>query len=787
MSFGSHPLDWPYEPCLSAGRTQGAREWLIRYQICSPSVYFLASESDFPIMLCGRKTGVGGLLGAWAWGDWCDVGVDQAIAAGEVGDVDPVAAVFGVLALAVSVWAGWLSARALRLQRAQVATAVGLLAEAVLAAERDARSKILGAHDKTIDVEFDFRPAGAHDAVGAASVGHLAEVAAYFGQLRPRRMVITGAPGAGKTALAVELLVGLLEERASEDPVPVRLSAAAWNTGQPLDVWLSAYLTKVYRVPHSTAGALVAGRRVLPVIDGLDEMDDDPDVAFSSRAAQAVRALNAYQHGRGKGELVLTCRSDQYDALGAAGVGVEDAAHVQIRPVSAVKAREFLENRVSDVARWQQVQQTIDRSPFGPLAQGMSTPWRLTLAVIIYEQRDPGSGAYLYDPSALLAPGLSTAAAVRDHLLSLLIPAATAVHPPPRNVSYTPQQVHAWLATLAIYLSRNASTGRSLMGRSLSGTDIVLHELWPLAGARFPRIVHAALIVAAWSMSAVAVLAQAPVSLTPLFRLTAAMWALAMLWPAFVAWHDVWPETTRADLHRLRTRAGVRRLASGLPVGLAGGGVAGVGVGIVAGAVSGAVAGIVTALVAGVSAGLAAPGPIGAGNSGDMVRDDLAFGLGFGLMAGLATGLTAGLAGSVGGFVMAAAGGVLGGVAGRPFGTVASGAMFGLTGGGAVTLMSVVTADHAGILVGVLTACLAGGIAIGTGGGPVFGLAGGLAGIRYIALLVCTRRWSRKWLPWRLARFLNWCCGAALIRVAGSGYQFRHRELQDYLARHPNP
>jgi hypothetical protein len=37
-------------------------------------------------------------------------------------------------------------------------------------------------------------------------------------------------------------------------------------------------------------------------------------------------------------------------------------------------------------------------------------------------------------------------------------------------------------------------------------------------------------------------------------------------------------------------------------------------------------------------------------------------------------------------------------------------------------------------------------------------------------------------LPWRLSRFLNWCCEAGLIRVVGVAYQFRHRELQDYLS-----
>jgi hypothetical protein len=64
---------------------------------------------------------------------------------------------------------------------------------------------------------------------------------------------------------------------------------------------------------------------------------------------------------------------------------------------------------------------------------------------------------------------------------------------------------------------------------------------------------------------------------------------------------------------------------------------------------------------------------------------------------------------------------------------------------------------------------------------------GGAAGWRYVALLLCTRHRNRRWLPWRLSRFLDLCYQAGLLRIAGNGYQFRHRELQDYLARNPFP
>jgi hypothetical protein len=90
-------------------------------------------------------------------------------------------------------------------------------------------------------------------------------------------------------------------------------------------------------------------------------------------------------------------------------------------------------------------------------------------------------------------------------------------------------------------------------------------------------------------------------------------------------------------------------------------------------------------------------------------------------------------------------------------------------------------AGLAGGLAGELADGLAGELADGLGVGLVFGP----AGMRYIALLSLTRRWSDRWLSWRLGSFMQWCYHAGLLRIAGISYQFRHQELQDYLARNP--
>ncbi|WP_405996661.1 hypothetical protein [Streptomyces sp. NBC_00829] len=57
------------------------------------------------------------------------------------------------------------------------------------------------------------------------------------------------------------------------------------------------------------------------------------------------------------------------------------------------------------------------------------------------------------------------------------------------------------------------------------------------------------------------------------------------------------------------------------------------------------------------------------------------------------------------------------------------------------------------------------------------------AWMRYIVLILCTRGV----LPWRLAGFMDWAYSAGLLRISGTAYQFRHRELQDWLAANPDP
>jgi predicted NACHT family NTPase len=272
------------------------------------------------------------------------------------GTFDPVGAVVALAGLAVSVVALSLAFRAQQQADTDIVAASMRLAVAVANAETEARRQLLGGHDRAINVQFSFRPAVAHDAAGAERRGTLEDVLVYYRKLQPRRLVVTGAPGSGKTMLAVELILGLLKKRSPDAPVPVRMSAASLDTSLPEEsavaAWLAKQLQQTYDLPAATAEQLVAARMVMPVLDGLDEMDAVQAPEFSSRAARAIRACNAFLDGDQKAGMVLTCRSVQYESLEKAREWAQDAARIELRPVKADAARQFLVRRVSDEARW---------------------------------------------------------------------------------------------------------------------------------------------------------------------------------------------------------------------------------------------------------------------------------------------------------------------------------------------------------------------------------------------------------------------------------------------------
>lgn len=234
------------------------------------------------------------------------------------------------------------------------------------------------------------------------------EPASAFRRLPTGRLVVLGGAGSGRSTFAVVLALSLLQSRRGDEAVPVLLSAAGFDPGhESADRWLCRRVAADYPAltdPEtygpSAVEDLLAGRRVLPVVDGLDELPD------TTRAA-VVKALNDDLDA--EAPVVLTRRTDAYTAAVAAGEALSGAAVVEPAPVDAADTIELL--RAARPARWSGLADHVARAPRGPVAEALSSPLMVALARTVYADADPAE-----------LERFTTREAVEDHLLDALIP-----------------------------------------------------------------------------------------------------------------------------------------------------------------------------------------------------------------------------------------------------------------------------------------------------------------------------------------------------------------------------
>src|SRR5664280_688952 len=317
---------------------------------------------------------------------------------------------------------------------------------------------------------------------GGEDLGTLQEVWAYYSALRPGRLVVLGEPGSGKTVLALHLLLDLLDYRrhpAAPQPIPVRVNAASWNVETYLSTWLAESLAADYGLLPPVARKLVGDGRVLPVLDEMDPLGAPP-----KRARAAVEQLNQ-PPWRGS-PVILTCRAAVYDSVralrpGGADAGLHTATAVTVSKLSPLEIcgalAGYLQADGLDPNDWAPLtrSRSLTDAPDGVLADALSTPWMLTLAV----SRLRAAGA----TAASELARCSDTDAVRNKLFAALIPAAVEARSRDNAAHYQPERAHAWLASLAQHLSSQRAQGQG-------GTDIALHELWRMAGPRAPRYLH---------------------------------------------------------------------------------------------------------------------------------------------------------------------------------------------------------------------------------------------------------------------------------------------------------
>ncbi|MFB8240356.1 NACHT domain-containing protein [Kitasatospora purpeofusca] len=389
--------------------------------------------------------------------------------------------------------------------------------------------------------------------------GRFDDVAELFERLPTGRLVVLGGPGAGKSALVLRLAGRLLADRAPGTAVPVLFPLASWDPRrqQGLWHWAAARIAAEHTdlgpsttERHAIALELIRTGRILPVLDGFDEL---PRPAQPEALARLRASLG------GPARFVLTSRITQYAAAVELGGAVLDgAAVVQIRPLSVAEVSAYLPRTTRLVrgtggdgyaTKWdpvlERLRDTAGDPPARRLRSVLGTPLMVAMARAAYG--DTGA-----DPAELLDPGrFPDRASVEEHLFDRFVPSVYATPlEGPGHAGTTPgpdeAQVRRWAGWLAAHL-------RDSQSQELS---------WWRLDEAVPRPVRALGTAAAVALAAVTVTALGVGELPYVHLRVGVVFALLAALAVVSEWVLVAPEGL-PEPHRLPTGREYRQLLRG--------------------------------------------------------------------------------------------------------------------------------------------------------------------------------------------------------------------------------
>jgi NACHT domain len=277
------------------------------------------------------------------------------------------------------------------------------------------------------------------------------DITALFDRLPSGRLVVLGAPGAGKTVIALKLVTFIATSR-KDGSLAVLLPLASWNCEKLSFLeWAVECLAQSYPKPMACAGKerakeLLESGRVVFILDGLDELP--PELR-----SETIQQLN--QQLSSDIRVVLTCRSTEYEQTGYV---LNEAAVVEIQPLDQPTICRYLELATQsprDSQKWESLLAELERDPACPLAQALDTPLMLWLARTVYI----GTAA---KPNILISTRpdgeklFPTPDSIRNHLLDRVIPAeyAKIMVDGAKRLRYSGKNAERWLTFLAVQLEQ---------------------------------------------------------------------------------------------------------------------------------------------------------------------------------------------------------------------------------------------------------------------------------------------------------------------------------------------
>jgi hypothetical protein len=185
------------------------------------------------------------------------------------------------------------------------------------------------------------------------------------------KLLILGAPGAGKTTALLQL-AKVLSARAERDlrvPMPVLLNLSSWRESYKiLPAWIEGELKVKYGVQKDLGRRWLAERGLLLLLDGLDELEPTGQEG-------CVQAINEFQELYRPQSLVVCCRQAEYQNLNTK-LNLNGA--ISLQPLTNDQIRDHLASvEFSDL--WK----SIEADP--ELLELARSPLLLSMMMLVYE------------------------------------------------------------------------------------------------------------------------------------------------------------------------------------------------------------------------------------------------------------------------------------------------------------------------------------------------------------------------------------------------------------------